>query len=52
MVTSVDNVVMCEACKERVAEIISEDGHKLCSACHLQGVGAKTPRDRKADPDK
>ena len=33
------DVVMCEACKKRVAEVIAEDGRALCSLCHLEQAG-------------
>jgi len=42
---------MCKTCGEHVAEIVAEDGRTLCSVCHLEERGAKTPREKKLDPD-
>ena len=51
MAKSVASVVICEACGERVAEIVADDGRALCSRCHLTESRAKTPREEKPDPD-
>jgi formylmethanofuran dehydrogenase subunit E len=39
-------VVLCEACGERVAEIVA-DGRTLCSPCHLEETKGKAARDKK-----
>ncbi len=51
MEKGVASVVICEACGERVAEIVADDGRALCSRCHLTEGRAKTPREEKPDPD-
>ena len=43
MSESAVSVVICEACKGRVAEIIASDGRSLCSECHLAETGTRRP---------
>jgi len=51
MSKSAISVVMCEACKERAAEIIAEDGRTQCSECHLAQSQAEPPREPVSDPE-
>lgn len=50
MIETASRVVWCEACSERVAEIVAEDGRTLCSVCHLEERRAGAPREKKPDP--
>ena len=41
MAKDVASVVICEACGDRVAEIVAEDRRALCSECHLGGAAGR-----------
>ena len=51
MSESAISVVMCEACNERVAEIVAEDGRVSCSECHLGQSQAEPPREPVSDSE-
>jgi formylmethanofuran dehydrogenase subunit E len=51
MTGKADGVVMCKTCGEHAAEIVAKDDRPLCSECHLAESTAKTPREKKSDPD-
>ena len=44
-------VVICEACGDRVAEIVAGDRRALCSECHLAENRPKTLRQEKRNPE-
>jgi len=44
-------VVMCEGCGRRAAEIVADDGRDLCGECYLEEGSDKTPRKAKTKPD-
>jgi formylmethanofuran dehydrogenase subunit E len=52
MTETADGVVMCKACGEHAAEVVAKDDRPLCSECHLEESRAKTPREKKLEPDK
>jgi hypothetical protein len=45
------NVVMCEECDKHAAEIVAEDGRKLCGGCRLKGLSLKDPQGDETDAD-
>lgn len=52
MAKGVASIVMCEGCREGVAELIADNGRMLCSECHLRQTKAETLREDKPDTDK
>ncbi|NNE19504.1 MAG: hypothetical protein HKN10_13600 [Myxococcales bacterium] len=50
MAKSSATVVFCEACGERVAELVDDDRRALCSECHLAARPEETPPEEEPDP--
>ena len=51
MPESPDEPIVCEACKERVAELFADDGRAVCSPCHLRENRTAPPRHKKLESD-
>ena len=50
MAKSSATLVFCDACGERVAEIVADDRRALCSECHLAARQEETPPEEAPDP--
>jgi hypothetical protein len=50
MAKSSATVVVCDACGERVAELVSDDRRALGSECHLAARWGETPPEETPDP--
>ena len=52
MTETAATVVICDACKSRVAEIVADDGRKLCSKCHLVTLNGGRDQRRASKTDR
>jgi formylmethanofuran dehydrogenase subunit E len=50
MAKSSATVVICDACGERVAELVADDRRALCSECHLAVRREETPPEETPEP--
>ena len=50
MAKSSVTVVFCDACGERVVELLADDRRALCSECHLAVRREETPPEEAPEP--